>query len=127
MILLPRLQGTVEPTLPPPSTQPTAARRRRILLAEDHDLVRASAMRVPQRGGHEVTAVSDGREALALIEAGESFDLIVSDVEMPELGGRQLVAALDARAVHVPTVLMSGQAEPPLELSGVMAGRVQFS
>ena len=91
-----------------PSSVPPLLVRHRVLLAEDHDLVRASTARMLVRLGHEVVAVSDGAQALARIQGGERFDLLVSDVAMPELNGHELVAALDGLGLRPPTVLVSG-------------------
>ncbi|HEX9805334.1 MAG TPA: ATP-binding protein, partial [Alteraurantiacibacter sp.] len=55
----------------------------RILLVEDEDMVRAVAERALSRAGYSVTTASDGDEGLELVQAGEKFDLVVSDVVMP--------------------------------------------
>ncbi len=90
----------------------------RILLVEDEDMVRAVADRALGRAGHTMTLASDGEEGLALLEAaheaGEAFDLIVSDVVMPGMDGPAMVKAIRAHVPDLPVLFMSGYAEAQL-------------
>lgn len=61
----------------------------RILLAEDEDAMRAYLARALENAGYEVVAVSRGTEALPYLE-GERFDLLLSDIVMPEMDGIEL-------------------------------------
>ncbi|WP_043835494.1 chemotaxis protein CheW [Muricoccus aerilatus] len=74
--------------------RPASARRARVLVVEDSAFFRN--MLVPALGaaGFEVTAAASGTQALKLREAGESFDAIVSDIEMPELDGLGMARAI---------------------------------
>ena len=65
---------------------PELTRRGRVLVVDDEPIVGASIRRTLAQE-HEVTVVSGGREALELIQSGEDFDLILSDVMMPEMSG----------------------------------------
>jgi len=81
--------------------RPASTSRPRILVVEDSAFFRN--MLVPALGaaGFEVTAAASGTQALKLREAGESFDAIVSDIEMPELDGLGLARAVrDGGAWH---------------------------
>jgi len=69
----------------------------RILVAEDEPAERAVLVRALARSGHEVTAVGDGAEALAALEAG-GFDLAVADIVMPVIDG--IAFALKASRDH---------------------------
>ena len=66
----------------------------RILLVEDNDDVRRATTRVLERIGHTVIVVADGIEALERFDQPERFDLVVTDVLMPRLGGIELVERL---------------------------------
>ncbi len=68
-----------------------------ILVAEDDDITRDLVRRALETDGHKVSVASDGREALDLAEAGQTFDLVVTDVDMPSLDGVSLAEALLAR------------------------------
>lgn len=69
-------------------------RRRRILVVEDEPLIAALITDVLQGLGHEVDAVGSGRAALERLEV-QPYDLVVSDLRMPELDGPGLYAALE--------------------------------
>jgi len=61
----------------------------RILLAEDDDSMRAYIMRALENAGYSVSAVANGTKALPLLET-EIFDLLLSDIVMPEMDGIEL-------------------------------------
>ena len=61
----------------------------RILLAEDEQFMRAYLARALERSGYEVVAVDSGTAAAPLLEA-ERFDLLLTDIIMPEMDGIQL-------------------------------------
>jgi two-component system, sensor histidine kinase and response regulator len=68
-------------------------RGKRILLAEDNVVNQRVAAGLLGRRGHEVTVVSTGREALKALET-RTFDLVLMDVQMPEMGGFEATAAI---------------------------------
>ena len=80
----------------------------RILLVEDDSGLRKAAERVLKHLGYAVTAAENGLEAIHLIEGGEEFDLILSDLIMPILGGAELYERLQERGIRTPVVFMSG-------------------
>ena len=82
----------------------------RILLAEDNPVNRTLAVRLMEREGHRVTVTTNGREALAMFQA-EPFDLVLMDVQMPEMDGFEATAAIRAHertaGGHLPIVAMT--------------------
>jgi two-component system cell cycle response regulator CpdR len=62
----------------------------RILLADDDDAMRDFLARALARAGYGVESVDRGTAALAKIEAGERFDLLLTDIVMPEMDGIEL-------------------------------------
>ena len=64
----------------------SSERRWRVLIVDDEPLLVRSYTRILERD-HEVTALSSAKEALRRIEAGESWDVILCDLHMPELDG----------------------------------------
>ena len=84
-----------------------------ILLAEDHDINRSLTMTILQKLGHTVTAVENGRLALdASIQ--ERFDVILMDVEMPEMDGWQATKRIReqeaANGAHTPIIALTAHA-----------------
>ena len=71
------------------------ARRARVLVVDDEPSVAAAIERM-LRGHHDVRAVTEGRAALALLGAGEAYDLILCDLMMPTISGVDLYRATAA-------------------------------
>ena len=84
--------------------------RSRVLLAEDNAVNRTLAVRLLERRGFTVSVVCDGRAALQILEK-EEFDFILMDVEMPELDGFQVTAAIREKEKlgggHIPIIAMT--------------------
>ncbi len=97
----------------------------RILLVEDEPAVRKVLTRGLVRQGLAVEAAADGREALALLDAGLAIDVLVSDVMMPGIDGVELAARAVQQRPGLAIVLMSGFAEPPLHRAADAQG-VEF-
>lgn len=80
----------------------------RILLVEDDDKIRSLVRRILVRKGHEIIEASDGGKALALLRV-ESFDLIITDMMMPDTDGIELLQSLEDMPERPPAVIaMSG-------------------
>jgi signal transduction histidine kinase/DNA-binding response OmpR family regulator len=71
-------------------------RQLRILLAEDNPVNQRLAVRVLEKQGHEVVVAANGREAAGLVER-ERFDLVLMDVQMPELNGLEATSLIRQR------------------------------
>jgi signal transduction histidine kinase/DNA-binding response OmpR family regulator len=88
-------------------------RRLRVLLAEDNIVNQRLAASLLERRGHRVTIAANGREAIAALER-HPFDVVLMDVQMPEMGGFEATAAIRARertsGAHVPVVAMTAHA-----------------
>jgi two-component system cell cycle response regulator CpdR len=84
----------------------------KILIAEDDEVVREMVVRALTEDGHELTAASDGAEALeALNRQSGKFDLLLSDVKMPVMDGIALALAAGRDHPDVPIMLMTGYAD----------------
>jgi two-component system cell cycle sensor histidine kinase/response regulator CckA len=84
-----------------------------VLVVDDQPLVRSTAVRVLERADYEVSEAGDGAEALALAERSPPFDLLLTDVIMPGLTGREVADALLARDPDLQVLFMSGYAGDP--------------
>lgn len=87
----------------------------RILLVDDNADVRTGMRRALVRLGHEVVAAADGREALRALE-GDPCELVITDINMPEMDGIELILALSERWPKVPVIAISGGGLLPKEL-----------
>jgi CheY-like chemotaxis protein len=89
---------------------PLADRPLKILLADDDPIHCAVAEQWLTEGGAELCVASDGREALTFTDA-QSFDLIILDLEMPQMDGFDVLSELraDARYRKVPIVVITGR------------------
>ena len=85
----------------------------RILLAEDHPVNQRLATRILEKWGHQVTVSSNGKKAVEAYDAGV-FDLILMDLQMPEMGGLEATALIReremTRGTHVPIIAMTAHA-----------------
>jgi CheY-like chemotaxis protein len=96
-----------------PAEETPAGAVRRILLAEDNPVNQVVAVRLLERRGHKVTVAANGREAVAALES-ERFDLVLMDVQMPEMDGFEATMAIRraeaATGGHMPIFAMTAHA-----------------
>ncbi len=85
---------------------------RRVLLVDDEAVVREVGRRILQRIGFEVVTAEDGEAAVATFQReGGAFDLLLVDLTMPGLGGREVVSVIREGGSTVPILLVSGHSE----------------
>jgi PAS domain S-box-containing protein len=118
-----------EPVVEPAAGSPAQSRnplRGRILVVDDENAVRTIVVRTLQAEGYEVLAARDGREALReLEEVGGAIDLVITDLVMPEMGGRALGRELARRYPKLPLIWMSGHSRD-VEFPRELPGREQY-
>jgi two-component system cell cycle response regulator CpdR len=88
----------------------------RILLAEDEEAMRTYLSRALQNAGYEVVAVDRGTAALPLLETGE-FDLLLSDIVMPEMDGIELAQRCAELSPRTKVMFITGFAAVTLKAS----------
>ena len=94
--------------------------RGRVLLVEDDPRLRAAAERALRRLGYEVATAPDGIRALEQIEEQpEAWDLVLSDLVMPRMGGLELYETLQARGWAIPFLVMSGHGPEAGAVEGI--------
>ena len=85
----------------------------RILLVEDNNVNQVFALRLLQKAGHTVALAGNGREALIALDS-ESFDVVLMDVQMPEMDGFEATAAIREKEKgsgnHLPIIAMTAHA-----------------
>jgi signal transduction histidine kinase/DNA-binding response OmpR family regulator len=110
-------QAEVRPAAEPAAQSPRDGTRagasRRILLAEDNPINQVVAVRMLEKRGHRVTVASNGKEAVAAL-ARETFDLVLMDVQMPEMDGLEATATIrraeEATGKHMAIFAMTAHA-----------------
>ena len=80
----------------------------RILIVDDDPLVRKMLERSLGGAGHTVVPAADGREARERI-AVEPIDLVITDIDMPEVDGLQIIASLRREKIAVPILALSAR------------------
>ena len=84
----------------------------RILVAEDNETNQQVIKGILKRGGHEVTVVDNGQQALELLETGRAFDMMVVDMNMPIMGGTEMlkVYRFMERGDAIPAIVLTADA-----------------
>lgn len=80
----------------------------RILLAEDDDVMRQYLVRALERSGYAVEAVDRGTSALKIVQSGEVFDLLLTDIVMPEMDGIELAQRASVIAPGLRVMFITG-------------------
>jgi PAS domain S-box-containing protein len=126
-LLLPRHLGGE------PATASKVDRRRlpggteTLLLVEDEAAVRSSARRLLERQGYTVLEARHGGDALRIVEeSGRQIDLVVTDLVMPEMGGKELAERLRAHRPGLKVLFMSGYTEKVIAAGGIMPPNTGF-
>jgi len=105
-----RIRLPAQPAAAPPSAPvaPPAARRAlRVLVVDDEPMMRQVVSRFLAIDDHTVEQAANGREALAKLEAA-TFDLIITDRAMPDMGGDELAIIVKARTPSPPVIMLTG-------------------
>ena len=109
-----------------PSATPPAGNET-VLLVEDDDGLRAFIRSTLEEYGYTVLEASHGKEALAFARAfARPIDLLLSDVVMPEMGGRALAEQLAALRPEARLIFMSGYTNDIIMRHGIMEAEVEF-
>jgi len=102
-----------------PATRPS------VLLADDDPQLRQALVRVLRRADFEVVDVDTGRKAIAALES-RAFDAVLTDVQMPDGGGIDLLWAVRRIDLDVPVILMSGNPDVRTAATAVEYGAFRY-
>ena len=95
------------------------AMRQTILLVEDEDMVRGLMCEVLEQGGYDVLACGTPADAIELCkQQGGRIDLLLTDVVMPGMNGREMADRIHETLPQLPVVFMSGYSEHALTHQG---------
>ncbi len=98
-----------------------------VLLVEDDSAARALALRALRGAGYEVLAAANGREALEVVSVASRLpDLLLTDVVMPEMSGKQLADALLRKHPALRVLYLSGYTQNTIVHHGVLDSAIDF-
>jgi CheY-like chemotaxis protein len=107
-ICIPRTDRTEALALPVADPVGLGTRSETILVVEDEELVRRLVMKLLRREGYEVLGAANAGEALLIAEQRRDIDVLLTDVVMPIMNGRQLAERLHAMLPGMRIAFMSG-------------------
>jgi two-component system, cell cycle sensor histidine kinase and response regulator CckA len=127
-IYLPRYVGTNEAAVSGRTDRRTLpGGNETLLLVEDEAAVRSSARRLLERHGYTVLEARHGADALRIVEEhAPDIDLVLTDLVMPEMGGRELVERLRARHPRLKVLYMSGYSDKAITPDGILPSGTGF-
>ncbi len=126
-IFLPRLEGSEPKSLHPTEEDVIPPGTETVLFVEDDSTVRDMGMRVLRGAGYEVLEADSGERALAVSRASAgSIHMLVTDVIMPGMSGRELVEILCRERPHLHVLYVSGYTEDVIVRRGILDERTPF-
>jgi CheY-like chemotaxis protein len=126
-IYLPRLFAAEAPAEPPRAPAAAASGdRRRVLLVEDDERVRAFAEEALRDLGYDVVAAESATDALAQVARAPNVDLLLTDVVMPDTNGRELAEQVLKIRPGLPVLYMTGFTRNAVVHNGVLDPGVNF-
>ncbi|MBA3850431.1 MAG: hypothetical protein C0502_10635 [Opitutus sp.] len=125
-VYLPRI-GEAPQSPAPSSAAPPARGSGSILLVEDNDIVRETVLLTLRAHGYHVSVAASGPEALRLAESrAQPFDLVLTDIVMPEMNGRELAERLRRLRPECRIMFMSGHTDDAIFRCDTMNSGVPF-
>jgi CheY-like chemotaxis protein len=97
----------------------------RILVIDDEEIIHDSLRRILGRQGHHVDAAFGAPEALELISS-QTYDLVITDLMMPEINGIQLMEELRAKGHEVPVLMITGYPTIRTAVQALRLGAVDY-
>jgi PAS domain S-box-containing protein len=126
-VYLPRTAEGVPSATPVPGLRVMPRGTEAVLLVEDEEAVRALARHVLKECGYTVLEAADGQQALRIAEQHRGrIDLLVTDVVMPDLGGRLLAERLTASRPGLKVLYLSGYTDDAVVWHGILEAQVHF-
>ena len=129
-IFLPLVSDSVEtvaPAVEPPAAAlPAQPKPETILVVEDEGGIRSLVRKILRRQGYEVLEAANGKQALEICGQHAGIDLLVTDVLMPEMGGRELVEQLRRNGRPMKVLYVSGYTDDPSIYSAELSPGTAF-
>jgi len=99
-------------------------RKAKILLADDDITARSTVSTVLEMFGHTVTTVADGKDVLEIVD--DSYDVIILDINMTDMGGFETIKVLNARQFDIPVLFLTGAGSMEYVVQAINLGGYDF-
>jgi CheY-like chemotaxis protein len=124
-IYLPRINAPLDPA-PSAETDKMPRGKESVLIVEDDRTVRTMIVSALEQCGYKIREATDGVEALQWLESGERFDLVVTDVIMPRMSGKELYERVKKFSPASKVLFISGYTDDVLAHSGFLSEGAAF-
>ncbi|HKJ66275.1 MAG TPA: response regulator, partial [Desulfopila sp.] len=122
-VLFPLIETVEEPATTSTERPTTASRQERILFVDDEEAITRMSQQIYERLGYQITTYNSPQPALeAFRDAPDTFDLVISDLTMPEMTGKEFALKLKAIRSSIPVIICTGHADVVNEVSAVEWG-----
>jgi PAS domain S-box-containing protein len=126
-IYLPRVDGDTERDEPRTTQAELPQGREMVLLTEDEEQVRQMIRTILEMGGYRVLEAASGEEAIAIYKQHEGqIDLVMTDVVMPKMSGRELAQSLEIFHPGIKVLYMSGYTDDAIVRHGLLDQEIAF-
>jgi PAS domain S-box-containing protein len=125
-IYLPKIEGEVESGQKEKTRKKISHASETILMVEDNDEVRNLARNILQRYGYKVLEAENGEEALRISQQQQTIHLMLTDVVMPGMSGRELAECIQSQRSEIKVLYMSGYTDSAIVHHGVLTSGVNF-
>jgi PAS domain S-box-containing protein len=125
-LYLPRSRRSEEPVEPQAPGMPAKGSGEIVLVVEDDASVRLTVVEVLRDLGYEAIEAVDGKSAIPILESRQRIDLMISDVGLPGMNGRQVADIARHHRPHLKVLFITGYAENAAVRSGLLAPGMQM-
>ena len=98
----------------------------KILLVDDEPEILEILKEFLEIKSHDVTTASNGKQALEIVLAQDDFDLVFSDIKMPEMDGLTFLEKVRSNDLNIPVILISGQGDLESSIRALKLGALDF-
>ncbi len=109
----------------PPGSETRRAARPRVLVVDDDEVLVRSYARMLSAEGYEVEVQLDGESAVSAVKSAP-YDVVLSDIDMPRLGGVALLERIRAYDLDIPVVLITGSPSLETAVAAVEHGALRY-
>jgi two-component system response regulator AtoC len=109
----------------PAKASTSAGALRQVLVVDDEESLRHMLVVMLKRAGYEATAVASGEQALAELEQ-KAYDVVISDLRMPKLGGLELVDEIHKRGIQTTVIVMTAFGSVDVAIEAMKRGAYDY-